>query len=118
MRYIPFKKGTWQKGYKRHGEYFKKILFTEKDLNQKGTATQLVRIKPGRTVHLHTHKKQTEVFLGITGQATIIVDGKRLKIKPGDAILCRPGDDHGVENKSREEFILAVFKTNFKKGDL
>ena len=113
MKFIPFNKGTWIKGK----DYSKKVLFTEKELSQQGAVAQIVRIKPGKTVKLHLHKKQTEVFLAVSGQATILISGKRLKIKAGDAILCQPGDQHGVENKSKQDFVLAVFKTNFRDKD-
>jgi len=73
---------------------------------------QKVLFKPGESVGLHHHERQTEVFVVLSGTALFQIAGRQLHPGAGDVILCEPGDKHRVENKSGEDFLMAVFKTN------
>ena len=43
--------------------------------------------------HVHDHP---EVFIGIRGRATMIVNGKEHEFKGGDIIVIEPGEEHHV----------------------
>jgi len=58
------------------------------------------------------HKRQTEVYVILSGKARIFLDGKAFPAQPGDAFLYHPGDTHYLWNRSSKDFTLAVFKIN------
>jgi len=97
--------------------YSKKILFTEEDLKSKGIALDIVKSKSGEIVQPHYHKKRKEIFYVLKGNAILWVGNDKSRRKPGDIILCEPGEMHGVINDTDEEFIWLNFKINAMKDD-
>jgi len=113
VKYLKSNKGEWIhcKGYK------KKVILDEKDLNCKGTLFQIIKINPKTEIKPHFHKKMTEVFFILKGNAIIFIEGKDYRLEPGDALVCHPGEVHGAKNDSNKEFEYAVFKTNVEEND-
>lgn len=97
--------------------YYKKILLTENDLNSKGNLFQIVKVKPGKEIKSHYHKKTEEVYYVLEGKGIIWVNDYKSRCKPGDVILCEPGDRHGAINDTDEELVWLVFKINARKND-
>ena len=93
-------------------DYRKKIIFSLDDFDEKGHLLQVVTIPPHTRQRMHSHKKQTEVFYILEGEATITINGVDYLAKPGDAFICSPGDVHNVWNKTDKDFRLIVFKIN------
>jgi len=93
-------------------DYRKKIIFSLDDFDEKGHLLQVVTIPPSTRQRLHSHKKQTEVFYILEGEATIAINDVDYPASPGDAFICSPGDVHNVWNKTDKEFRLVVFKIN------
>lgn len=98
-------------------DYRKKIIFSLDDFQEKGHLLQIVIISPLTKQRLHSHKKQTEVFYILEGEALITINGIDYVAKPGDAFISSPGDVHNLWNKSNKEFILIVFKINLPEND-
>jgi len=113
VKYSKSNKGKWTQceGYK------KKIILDENDLNCKGTLFQIIKINPRTEIKPHFHKKMTEVFFILKGNAIIFIERKNYRLKPGDTLVCHPNEIHGAKNSSNEEFEYIVFKTNVEKGD-
>lgn len=114
MKFIDSTKGTWIKGR----GYEKRVLFSESDLQCKGTLAQALRIRPGEEVGNHHHEKQFEVFCFTSGRGIFIVSGERVKVAAGDVLLVEPGDVHAIVNDSEEDLLYVAFKTNYVKDDL
>jgi quercetin dioxygenase-like cupin family protein len=112
-KYLKSNQGKWIEceGYE------KKIILTEKDLNCKGSLLQVIKINPKTKIEPHFHKKMTEVFFILKGEAVIFIEGKNYRLKPGDTLVCHPNEVHGAKNDSNEEFEYLVFKTNVEKDD-
>ncbi len=48
---------------------------------------------------VHYHKKMTELYYILEGTGTMELDGEKLPIKPGNAIMIRPGCRHRAVGK-------------------
>jgi quercetin dioxygenase-like cupin family protein len=79
---------------------------------------QIVEIKPESEVKKHYHRKQTEVFSILSGEAKLGIGEKEWVAKSGDIFLCKPGNIHWVVNSSKEAFKLLVFKYGWSEDDI
>ncbi|SFA52355.1 Mannose-6-phosphate isomerase, cupin superfamily [Pedobacter suwonensis] len=52
-------------------------------------------LKPGSSIGYHL-QKEDEIYYVISGKGTMQMNGKTFAVKPGDAILTRPGSSHGI----------------------
>lgn len=81
----------------QENENFRRVLFT-------GPNSQLVvmSIPPGGEVGEETHKytEQTLFFLSGTGEA--VLNDKKFRVGPGDAVVVVPGTKHNFRNTGAE----------------
>lgn len=67
-------------------------------------------LKPGSSIGYHL-QKEDEIYYVISGNGTMQMNGKTFPIKPGDAILTRPGSSHGIKpNDDNDLTILIVYE--------
>ncbi|MBO9673944.1 MAG: cupin domain-containing protein [Sphingobacteriaceae bacterium] len=67
-------------------------------------------LKPGSSIGYHL-QKEDEIYYVISGNGTMQMNGKTFAVKPGDAILTRPGSSHGIApNAGNELTILIVYE--------
>lgn len=95
--------------------YRKKILLDEKGIGVNGAVFQIVEFPVGVKIKPHFHKKQTEVFYVLEGEAMLCIGGECTKAKPGMTFLCKPGEKHSVENEGNNAFRMIVVKWNEPK---
>ena len=95
--------------------YQKKILLDK--IPGKIQFIQINKFKPGVNVPAHYHKKTSEIFYILSGNAIIKIGKKTYKCKPGKILFCKPKQIHSVINKSKSEFSLLTFKINATKKD-
>jgi len=98
--------------------YFKKILFSKRDIKGKIDTIQIVKFNPGKESPFHFHKKTREIFYILKGQAILIIESKRFRTNPGEIFICEPKEIHRVVNNTKEEFIILVFKINSSEKDI
>ena len=98
-------------------DYSKTIIFSGDDFQEPGHLLQVVTVPPQTRQRLHFHRQQTEVFFILEGQATIRLGSEDFLARPGDALVCNPGDEHRLWNQSDQGFRLAVFKINTPEAD-
>ena len=108
MKRVNIKKLKWHDRF----TYVKNVVFTAEDLGQKGTLFQIVKFKPGKSIDHHYHKKTSEIFFVESGQGKIWINHRPYVLKPGEIILCQPGDWHAFKNTGRKDLIILIFKTN------
>jgi quercetin dioxygenase-like cupin family protein len=113
MKIIKQKDKKWEHSL----EYYKKVLLTENDLKSKGNLFQIVKIKPGKKIKSHYHKKMKEIFYLLKGNGIIWINNYKLRCKPGDVMLCEPKDKHGAINDTNKELVWLVFKIDVTKND-
>ncbi|MBB6236243.1 mannose-6-phosphate isomerase-like protein (cupin superfamily) [Pedobacter sp. AK013] len=67
-------------------------------------------LKPGSSIGYHL-QKEDEIYYVISGNGTMQMNGKTFAVKPGDAILTRPGSSHGIApNAGNDLTILIVYE--------
>lgn len=74
------------------------------------TAFRKRTLKAGSSIGYHL-QKEDEIYYVITGNGTMQMNGKTFPVKPGDAILTRPGSSHGIKpNDDNDLTILIVYE--------
>ncbi|MBD3241112.1 MAG: cupin domain-containing protein [Chitinivibrionales bacterium] len=68
-------------------------------------------LAPGASIGVHSHTHDEEYYLVLAGRGTIILDGARHEIGPGDIAAVYPGGSHGLENTGGVPLRLIVFST-------
>ena len=53
-------------------------------------------LKPGSAIGYHL-QKEDEIYYVLSGRGEMTIDGKSFEMKPGDALLTRPGASHGLK---------------------
>ena len=74
---------------------------------------QVRRVPPGATVcPLHAHTVQWELFVVLSGIATVRVDAETHSVQAGDAFVQPPGTAHQIVNTGKEDFLFYVIADN------
>ncbi len=60
-------------------------------------------------VHTHDHDNE-EMYIIISGQGEMEVDGQRSSVGPGHVIVNRPGGTHGLKNTGRTDLYMVVIE--------
>ncbi|UHC17606.1 cupin domain-containing protein [Methylobacterium currus] len=69
----------------------------------------LTVVPSGGDIGVHTHADDNEeIYVVVSGTATMLVDGRRIAVTAGDVIVNRPGGTHGLWNTGAEEVRLVV----------
>ena len=63
-------------------------------------------VKPGSSIGEHVHENEAELFYFISGSATLLDDGVRTKVQPGDVMLTASGHSHAVINEGDEDVVI------------
>ena len=67
-------------------------------------------LKPGSSIGYHP-QKEDEIYYVISGNGKMKMNGETFAVKPGDAILTRPGSSHSIEpNSGNDLTILIVYE--------
>jgi mannose-6-phosphate isomerase-like protein (cupin superfamily) len=56
-------------------------------------------IPPGKSSIPHYHKNRQETYYILQGEGTMVLDGEKLVLHPGTAIIILPEETHYIENK-------------------
>ena len=111
MRLIKAREGRLVEGK----GYSKKVLLTSEHIGLAGTLLQEVSFLPGEKVPCHHHSVQTEIIYALT-EVRFEINGKEVILRPGDIIICEPGDHHGNPHIPFEMRIL-VLKIDYREDD-
>ena len=68
-------------------------------------------LEPGQDQRVHSHPEADKIYYVIEGRGTFHIAGEERECSSGDAIIARPGEDHGVKNESGANLVLLVFMT-------
>ncbi|KMO43567.1 hypothetical protein VQ03_07715 [Methylobacterium tarhaniae] len=71
----------------------------------------LTVVPSGSDIGVHTHADDNEeIYVVVSGTATMMVDGRRIAVSAGDVVVNRPGGTHGLWNTGAEELRLVVIE--------
>lgn len=72
----------------------------------------VITLEPGCSIGRHPHEAEAEVYYALEGEATVLDNGAYVTLTPGDAHLCRSGEDHELRNNGTTTMrILAIIPT-------
>ena len=67
---------------------------------------------PGSKVPYHIHNKRESIFIPISGEVTMIFEGREITIKVGDVVYMPPEKKHGLVNRSDKDMRYIEFFTS------
>jgi len=74
---------------------------------------EIVRIPPGKAAYpYHSHSSQWEFYHVISGTGLIRHQGGKTPVRPGDAMLFKPGEPHQFLNDSSEDLVFYIVADN------
>jgi len=74
---------------------------------------QMRRVPPGATIcPLHAHTAQWELFVVVSGEATVRVDDTRQVVRAGEAFVQAPGTAHQIINTGKADVVFYVIADN------
>ena len=69
----------------------------------------MVIVPPGADIGMHTHSKSNqELYIVVSGEGVMTVDGKEARVGPGHVVVNRPGGTHALRNPGSEEIRIVV----------
>jgi mannose-6-phosphate isomerase-like protein (cupin superfamily) len=71
------------------------------------TAFRKRTLKPGSSIGYHL-QQEDEIYYILSGTGEMKMNGKTFPVKPGDAILTRPGSSHGLTPDQDTELTLII----------
>lgn len=73
-------------------------------------SVQMWTLEPGASEGMHTHHDPPleELYLVVSGTATLTLDGEVRELGPGDAMLSKEGTDHDLVNTGSEPLRLVM----------
>jgi quercetin dioxygenase-like cupin family protein len=74
-------------------------------------------LPPGSRVDYHFHNRRESLLIGISGEATEIVEGKKYSFKADQIIYMPAGEKHGMVNNSQNDFRYIEFFNGADKED-
>jgi quercetin dioxygenase-like cupin family protein len=66
-------------------------------------------LRPGQEQAPHRHEVEDKVYHVLSGRGVVTTGGVRHAVGPGEAVWCRPGEEHGVRNEGPDDLRLLVF---------
>ena len=64
-------------------------------------------MKPGSGIGYHL-QKEDEIYYVVSGRGEMTIDGKSFEVRPGDAVLTRPGASHGLKQVGGEDLVIMI----------
>ena len=68
-------------------------------------------LKPGSAIGYHL-QTEDEIYYVLSGRGEMTIDGKAFEVRPGDAILTRPGSSHGLKQVGTDDLVIMI---NYEK---
>lgn len=66
-------------------------------------------LKPGQNQRIHSHAESDKIYFVLRGKGTFHIAGQEQELGPGEIVVARPGEPHGVRNAASEDLVLLVF---------
>ena len=92
------------------GEPFRPELLTA-DQGAKNLGGMFGLLPAGTQVAYHYHVNRESIIVGISGEATQVIEGKELTFKAGDIFYIPPGKKHTTINRTNADFRYLEFFT-------
>jgi mannose-6-phosphate isomerase-like protein (cupin superfamily) len=87
----------------------KKVLLERKD--DISGAIQMINwatLLPHKTLRPHAHKDMKEIFIILSGNPVLTIDGKKSTLNPGDMVIIAHNEQHKLYNSSSSPLTYLV----------
>ena len=68
-------------------------------------------LKPGQDQRIHSHAESDKIYYVLRGNGMFHIGGEQRELGEGEAVIARPGQEHGVKNAATGDLVLLVFMT-------
>ena len=84
-----------------------KLLNGTDEMYGKGRMFNRMTLLPGRSIGVHEHNGDNEIFYFLSGEGEYNDNGSWVTVHPGDVTVCSSGESHGLKNNGDKplEFI-------------
>jgi mannose-6-phosphate isomerase-like protein (cupin superfamily) len=65
-------------------------------------------VPSGSSIGVHGHEGNDEIYLVVTGEATVTLDSREHPVTSGDVIVTPSGSSHGLRNDGSKPLIMFV----------
>lgn len=65
-------------------------------------------LEPGQGQKVHKHESSSKIYIVLEGHGRFHVGEETRDVGPGQAVLTRAGEMHGVDNATSERLVLLV----------
>ena len=65
-------------------------------------------LEPGQDQKVHKHEASSKIYIVLEGHGRFHVENEIKDVGPGQAVLARAGEMHGVSNATTERLVLLV----------
>ena len=103
MKYIEFEQRPW-------GSFY--IIHAEKNYKLKR-----IEVNSGQRLSYQYHKKRSETWVIVEGEATVTLEGKIEKYNQGQTVIIPTGAKHRVENNKSNKLIFIEVQTGSYFGE-
>lgn len=81
-------------------------IFEKDELSNKANMFAEVTLLPGESIGEHPHGEEGEMYIVMSGKATVTDCGRVYELSVGDAMWTTGGETHSIENKTSEPLII------------
>ncbi|MEW6997428.1 cupin domain-containing protein [Colwelliaceae bacterium BS250] len=112
--FITTEKITDENSHGGHGTIEIQNMFQHEDL--KGAWDFMLRVimSPNSSMGLHEHGNNEEMYIILSGDGLMTIEGEEQRVGKGDMILNKPYGTHGLLNDSNQELELLIMQTSLK----
>ncbi len=103
MKYIELEQRPWGSFYVIHDE--------------KNYKLKRIEVNSGQRLSYQYHKKRSETWVIVEGEATVTVEGKIEKYNKGQTVIISTGAKHRVENNESNKLIFIEVQTGSYFGE-
>ena len=81
-------------------------IFEKEELSGKANMFAEVILLPGESIGEHPHGEEGEMYIVMSGTATVTDCGKEYELSCGDAMWTTNGETHSIENRTEKELVI------------
>jgi len=74
-------------------------------------------VSPGQMLSYQKHAHRSEHWVAVKGQGVITLDGRKVELRPGEAVDIPAGCAHRAANESREPFVFIEIQRGSYLGE-
>ncbi|NQZ90418.1 MAG: cupin domain-containing protein [Colwellia sp.] len=97
-----------------HGTIEIQKVFPRKDLKGAWDFALRVTMSPNSSMGLHEHGEDEEMYIILSGEGLMTIEGEEQRVGKGDMILNKPYGTHGLFNDSNQELELLIIQASLK----